>query len=126
MPFSIENLPSSIDIHLPILQRQRGRPKSKRYCKGNHQRRHKKCGTCGEKWRDKRTCRNQPVANERRQRSRDQEFLYSSDSSSDVQQNKITEEADSTDKDLQAQLEQDLQFYQERHAFEYRLERHDE
>jgi hypothetical protein len=48
------------------------------------------------------------------------------DSSSDVQQNEITEEANSTDEDLQAQLEQNLQFHQEMHAFEHRLERHDE
>jgi hypothetical protein len=39
---------------------------SKQYCKGDHQRRHKKCGTCGEEGHNKGTCRNQPVANGQR------------------------------------------------------------
>jgi hypothetical protein len=125
VPFSTENLSSSIYIYLPILQRQQGRPKSKRYRKGDHQRKHKKCGTCGEKGHDKRTCRNQPVANGRRQRARDRVLLSLSDSSSDAQQNEIIEEADSTDEDLQVQLEQNLQFHQEIRAFEQRLEQHD-
>jgi hypothetical protein len=125
IPFSIENLSSSIHIHPPILQQQQGRPKSKRYRKGDYQRKHKKCSIYSEKGHDKRTCRNQPVANGRRQQARDRAFLSSSDSSSDVQQNEIIEEGDSTDEDLQAQLEQDLQFRQEMRAFEQRLEQHD-
>jgi hypothetical protein len=125
IPFSTENLSSSIYIHPPILRRQRGQPKSKRYCKGDHQRMYKKYGTCGEKGHDKRTCRNQPVANGRRQQARDRAPLYLSDSSGDIQQNEITNEADSTDEDIQVQLEQDLQFRQEMHVFEQRLEQHD-
>jgi hypothetical protein len=121
-PFSIEDLSSSEHIHPPIVRRQRGRPKTKRYRKGDYQRRHKKCGTCSEKGHDKRTCRNQPVANGQRQRARDRVLL--SDSDSNAQQNEIIEEADSTDEDLQAQLEQDLQFRQEIHAFEQRLDQH--
>jgi hypothetical protein len=47
-----------------------------------------------------------------------------SDSDSNVQQNEIIGEADSTDEDLQAQLEQDLQFRQEIYIFEQRLDQY--
>jgi septal ring factor EnvC (AmiA/AmiB activator) len=43
----------------------------------------------------------------------------------DIQQNEIAGETDSNNKDLQAQLEQDLQFQVEIQAFEARLDQHD-
>jgi hypothetical protein len=125
MPFSIQELPSSKCIYPPILRHQQGHPKSKRYRKGDHKKKHKKYGTCNEKGHDKRTCRNQPVANRWRQRARDQELLSSSDSSLDIQQSEIVRETDDDSNDLQAQLEQDLQFQAEIQAFEARLDQHD-
>jgi hypothetical protein len=43
----------------------------------------------------------------------------------DIQQNEIAGETDSNSEDLQAQLEQDLQFQAEIQAFEARLDQHD-
>jgi hypothetical protein len=43
----------------------------------------------------------------------------------DIQQNEIAGETDSNSEDLQAQLEQDLQFRAEIQAFEARLDQHD-
>jgi hypothetical protein len=73
----------------------------KQYCKGDHQRRHKKYRTCSKEGHDKRAFRNQPVANGQQQQARDRAPPSLSDSSSNTGQNEIIEEADSTDKDLQ-------------------------
>jgi hypothetical protein len=94
----------------------------KQYCKGDRQRRYKKYRICSKEKHDKRTCWNQPVANRQQQQARDRALLSLSHSSSNTEQNKIIEEADSTYKDLQVQLEQDLQFRQEMYIFEQQLE----
>jgi hypothetical protein len=52
-------------------------------------------------------------------------LLSLSDSSLDIQQSKIVQETDNDSNDLQAQLEQDLQFQAEIQAFEARLDQHD-
>jgi hypothetical protein len=52
-------------------------------------------------------------------------LLSSSDSDLDIQQNEIAGETDSNSENLQAQLEQDLQFQVEIQAFEARLDQHD-
>jgi hypothetical protein len=125
IPFSSQDLPLSEHIHPPVLRRQRGQPKTKRYRKGEQKRRPKKCGTCGEKGHDKRTCRNQPATNGRRQRAHDRVLSSSSNSGEDLQQNATVEEIDSIDEDLQAQVEQDLQFRVEMQLSEQRMAQHD-
>ena len=85
-PISIQDLESDPNIHPLIIQKQRGRPKSKRMQKGANERKHKTYSTCGKKTRhDKRTCRSQPARNGRRQRARDREIHSPSDSVSLVQ-----------------------------------------
>jgi hypothetical protein len=127
-PFSIQDLPSSEHIYPPVLRRQRGRPKSKRFRKGEHQRNPKKCSTCSQKGHDKRSCRNQPVAHGRRQRVRDRALSSSPESSpgSTNRRNQGTWQNQRTIPDLEAEdsiLEEDveLQFqteieYDERRA----------
>jgi hypothetical protein len=63
-PISIQDLESNPNIHPPIIQKQRGRPKSKRIHKGAMKRRPKTYSTYGNKTRyDKSSCRAQPVDN---------------------------------------------------------------
>jgi len=102
-PISIQDLESDPEIHPLIVRKQRGRPKSKRMQRGSENRKHKTCSTCGEKSRhDKRTCRNQPVQNGRRQQARDQEI---NDSLSDSLSNSL---ASDVQVDNQFQIEMAL------------------
>jgi hypothetical protein len=119
-PFPIQDLATSEYIYPPIVRRQRGRPKSKRIRKGDHKRKQKKYSTCREKGHDKRSCRNQPVANGRRQRARDRVLSSSSDSAPDLHQDQIEEETDDN------WAEEDLQIQAQIQLLDERLSRHDE
>jgi hypothetical protein len=48
-PVSIQDLESDLNIHPPIIRKQRGRPKSKHMQKGADKRKYKTCSNCGKR-----------------------------------------------------------------------------
>jgi hypothetical protein len=70
LPISINNLESSL-IKPPIIRKQAGRPRKKRFRKRHWHRKQKQCSN-GLNWgHSKRTCRGQPVSSGRCERARD-------------------------------------------------------
>jgi hypothetical protein len=125
-PFSTQDLPSSDSVHPPVIQRQRGRPKAKRIRKGDFKKNLKICGTCSKQGHNKRTCRNQPVANGRQQRARDRVSTAPSDSEEDLQQDEIAEEIeDDEDFDDDEILATNRQFQTEIEFLEQRIAQHE-
>jgi hypothetical protein len=69
LPISITELLSDPQIKPPTIVKQRGRPKSKRIRKGDKNKREVRCGNCGGRGHNKRSCRGQPRASGRRARN---------------------------------------------------------
>lgn len=71
IPISIENLVPDLNIKPPIIQKQAGRPKTKRIRKGSWQRKQTRCGNCLDWGHNRRGCIGQPVLSGRRERAYD-------------------------------------------------------
>jgi hypothetical protein len=71
IPISINDLQSDSLMLPPLIRKQPGRPRTKRYRKGQWTRKQKQCGNCLDWGHSRRTCRGQPVSSGRRERARD-------------------------------------------------------
>lgn len=71
IPVSINDLRSDSLILPPLIRKLPGRPRTKRYRKGQWSRKQKQCGNCLDWGHSRRTCRRQPVPSGRKERSRD-------------------------------------------------------
>jgi hypothetical protein len=69
VPFSVEDLPSDIDILPPVYKKQRGRPKTIQIRKGAYKRKETRCSNCGKARHNVRRCPNAPAVNSRQQRA---------------------------------------------------------
>lgn len=108
-PISIQDLTPTESIQPPKIKKQRGRPKAKRIRKGSWKRKPKKCSNCHRLGHDRRTCRNQPVANGRRQRLLDHES-----SGSEPDNGGEDDGGEQNELDLQHRVE--MQIYDQRFA----------
>ncbi len=82
LPVSIENLDLDTEIKPPEYRKTRGRPRVKRIRKGAWKRKATFCSNCLGTGHNKRTCREAPTVNGRRQRARDRARGSSSELSS--------------------------------------------
>jgi hypothetical protein len=71
VPVSINDLQSDSLVLPPLTRNQAGRPRTKRYRKGQWARKQRQCGNCLDWGHSRRTCRRQPVSSGRRERARD-------------------------------------------------------
>jgi hypothetical protein len=69
IPISIENLVLDQSIKPPIIQKQAGRPKTRRIRKGDWQRKQTRCGNCLNWGHNRRRCTGQPASSGRRERA---------------------------------------------------------
>ena len=69
IPVSINGLQSDSSILPPLIRKQPGRPRTKRYRKGQWSKKQKQCGNCLDWGHSRRTCRRQPVPNARKERA---------------------------------------------------------
>jgi hypothetical protein len=75
IPVSINDLQSDLQsdssILPPLIRKQPGRPRTKRYRKGQWSKKQKQCGNCLDWGHSRRTCRRQPVPSGRKERAHD-------------------------------------------------------
>jgi hypothetical protein len=71
VPVSIENLQSDDSILPPLTRKQAGRPRTKRFRKGQWKRKQTRCSNCLDWGHNKKGCRGQPVPSGRQERARE-------------------------------------------------------
>ena len=71
IPVSINDLRSDSLILPPLIRKLPGRPRTKRYRKGQWSRKQKQCGNCLDWGHSRRTCRRQPVPSGRKEIAHD-------------------------------------------------------
>ena len=71
VPVSINDLQSDSSVLPPLTRKQAGRPRTKRYRKGQWARKQRQCGNCLDWGHSRRSCRKQPVSSGRKERARD-------------------------------------------------------
>jgi hypothetical protein len=99
-PVSIQDLPSLIGCLPPEYKKQPGRPRTKRFQKGESKRKATKCGNCGQRTRhNRRTCQNAPQ-NTRRERAQNRGFITSLSASSTSSLDSRLRANDDNDSDL--------------------------
>jgi hypothetical protein len=97
IPISIENLVSDQSIKPPIIQKQAGRPKTRRIRKGDWQRKQTRCGNCLDWGHNRRRCTGQPASSGRRERAHDWlEEIQSRGEDSEEEEDRSQESEDET------------------------------
>jgi hypothetical protein len=97
IPVSIENLVPDQNIKPPIIQKQAGRPKTKRIRKGAWQRKQTRCGNCLDWGHNRRRCTGQPASSGRRERAHDWlEEIQGAAEDSEEEDNEVEESENET------------------------------
>jgi hypothetical protein len=121
IPISINGLQSDPAILPPLIRKQPGRPRTKRYRKGQWKRKQKQCSNCLDWGHSRRTCRRQPVSSGRKERARDWQLPDNIvDDDNDMEEEDTTssseavevESGDELDDELDAELsDSDSEYY---------------
>jgi hypothetical protein len=106
VPFSINNLPSDLDILPPVYKKQRGWPKTKRFRKGHWKRKDTHCSSCHGIDHNIRTCRSVPAINSQQQHARDRAMSLDLSMDLSLGSSSDDESVDTIDLQFQAEMEQ--------------------
>jgi hypothetical protein len=122
VPFSIQDLPSSIGCYPPEYKKQPGRPRTKRIRKGASKRKPTTCGNCGQKGQhNKRTCRSAPK-HTRQERAQDRDISSGSTSTSESDSDK-SEDGGSNKDSLNSELVQEREWQAEIDRYDFVIAR---